>query len=148
MCELDLCGFGDVNSAPRAKEQPLNWKPYLVVVFAYCAGLLVLMSLPFLGLYAPSEPFEDVYFPYFLISGPLVAFAGYSAGCSAGPLVSRYFSHEVASNLVIVVIPGFVDMLVGSVQWALVVALIRAGRFILHRRKGKKKGQRYISGDP
>ena len=64
--------------------EPSALRNYITVVVVYAAAMLALGLLPALGLYFPKFPYEDVYFPYFIVSGPVVWFAGglVEVGCS------------------------------------------------------------------
>ncbi len=110
-----------------------QWRFYGLVAFVNCSIITIFMMAYFVGIYAPSPPYDDVYFPYFLVSGPIVWLAGMRIGDLLYQPLLRVFSNRISSDICIVIIPGIVNMILGSLQWMAVVAVFRWFKSTLNR---------------
>lgn len=96
----------------------------IAVVAAYGASIFVLGLLPALGLYHPKFPYEDIYFPYFLVAGPVVWAIGASGAAHCATTVKALLPPPAAGWMLVIVLPGLFDFLLGSLQWIAIVLLV------------------------
>ena len=106
---------------------------YVAVVGLYGAIIFAIGLLPSLGLYFPKFPYEDVYIPYLFVAGPVVFAAGYWAEAHCWAAAGTLLTPWAAGWVCIVVVPGVVDFVLGSLQWIAVAMLARVA-FGLARR--------------
>ncbi len=110
-------------------------RTYVAVVGVYGVTLFAIGLLPVVGLYFPKFPYEDVYFPYLFVTGPGVFAAGYWAEAHCWATARAFLSPRAASWLCIVVVPGIVDFVLGSLQWVAIAILVRAACARARRRR-------------
>lgn len=111
-------------------------RTYLALVAVYGAAIIALGMLPAFGLYFPKFPYQDVYIPYLFVAGPAVFVAGYWAEAHCCVTVSALLPPRAAGWVCVVVVPGIVDFVLGSVQWVLIAALVRKMSSIGRHRGG------------
>ena len=100
-------------------------RTYTAVVTVYGAAIIAVGLLPALGLYYPKFPYEDVYFPYLFVAGPVVWAAGGWAEIHCYSTVVALVPPRAAGWILVIVVPGVVDFVLGSLQWIAVTMLVR-----------------------
>jgi hypothetical protein len=89
-------------------------------VALHSAQVATVAAAVLLGVYRPKGPYESEFcVPYFFVSGPVVAFASVVAAQWAADAVPQ--SRAWPGTVIIVVIPGLLDLILGGAQWYMVV---------------------------
>lgn len=96
----------------------------VVIIFlslAYCAGL-----------FTTAPPYDDIYFPFMIVSGPIVFIAGQWVTVYMNDFVFATFPYNTASNIIICVIPASVHIVCVALQLLVMLYLVR--RWLPQRR--------------
>jgi hypothetical protein len=116
--------FGPSLEAILRRYFTLPW----IVVAIHTTALIAAALSYFLRWIDCPPPFDDIYPPYFFISGPASFFVAVfvSEKCSR-PLLSVLTYHH-ASVIAILIVPGLINAVLGGVQWYWITRLFWSPR--------------------
>jgi hypothetical protein len=95
----------------------------IALVLSQAAIILSAMALAPTDIFIPNIPFDDLYVAYFYVPGSHIYVLAYLVSgvvlnfASSG--LHHILSHHLASIVAIVVLPGAVGLIIGTVQWFL-----------------------------
>jgi hypothetical protein len=94
------------------------------LVFSHTALLLLCVALYPTGMFVADIPFDDLYLAYFLFPGTHISFL---ADKLVEPLSAFLFAHlssHDASVAGVILLPGFIGLAVGGLQWYFIGRLV------------------------
>ncbi len=95
------------------------------VAWLYSGLVVALALLHIVGLYIPKTAEEgEFYFPYMFVSGPFVWFAALKLTLHTKLALSLHLERPLGPLLWVVIVPGVYNIILGSVQWYLITALV------------------------
>jgi hypothetical protein len=94
-----------------------NLRFSLIVVAIHTLTLLAAGIAGWTGWYKPPPIYDDVFRPYLFISGPISFYFSLLISHAFYTVCIRNFSIRVASILLIWVLPGFFNAVLGGIQW-------------------------------
>lgn len=95
------------------------------LAISHAAIVLGCMALYPTDIFCPPGPYDDVYYSYMFVPGLHIAWLGENVAFAFWPKLQTMMSFHAASLLCIVVIPGFVCLVLGTLQWYLIGLLWR-----------------------
>ena len=106
-------------------SEPMKITPSRIAAI-YSAVVVALAMLHIVGIYVPKTHEEgEFYFPYLVVSGPLVWMIALKMSFLTELAFSPYLQKPLDPVTWIVIIPGLFNIILGSLQWYLVAALIQ-----------------------
>lgn len=97
-------------------------KTRIIVVLIFIVIQLSAAILYYAGVYVPEPPYCDVYYmPFILASGPFVCFASIKASA----FVEGIPPFPLAPHVAIIIVPGLFNIVLGSLQWYLIVRFLQ-----------------------
>lgn len=99
-----------------------RWVPLLVVVL-HTVAITIAGVAGWAGWHRPAPFYDDLFTPYLFISGPISFYLSYVLSRAFyGPCVGA-FPLRVASILVIYVLPGLFNAVLGGLQWFVIAKI-------------------------
>lgn len=112
------------------KEHFINLSLAGKLVTIHSAIILLAILLYPTEIFFLDKPFDDLYPIYFFVPGIHICWLGGQVSRIVQAFLFSIYSPHTASILGIVIIPGFVGLVVGGVQWYLIGKIIC--RFVRH----------------
>lgn len=92
----------------------------IALVLSQATIILCAMALAPTDIFTPNIPLDDLYVAYFYVPGPHIYVLAYLVSNFASSGVLHTFPYRLASIMGIVVLPGFVGLTIGALQWFLI----------------------------
>jgi hypothetical protein len=104
----------------RATHQLCQWRWLLLCSYCFWQILTIIIAPIVLLIVGEDGGYGDVYFPYMIMPGTHIYFPAAWVGRLVFPQLLSMFSQFTASVISVVILPGMVSLLVGSLQWYLI----------------------------
>ncbi len=109
----------------------------LKIAISYMSIIITLALAFFMKFYIPSPGLEgEIYIPYLYVSGPVVWIVSNMLSIKLVKGIEFITGYDVGSVVAIVIIPGILNWILGSMQWYYIVKLIT---HLLKRHKTNQK---------
>ena len=107
----------------------LNRRLSMSTILIAVHGVTVLATVvpSFFGMGGGEFPFDDIYIPYFVYPGPMLAYVNSQISHLFWPWLQTAAGYHEGSYLCIVAIPALLNILLGSLFWMLAGRLFERG---------------------
>lgn len=89
------------------------------IAVGYICSIIILAMGYFIGFYSPSPGTieDEIYFPYFFVSGPIVFVMASMASVYTIQFIEMLFNYHVSFLTETIIVTGLFHIVFGSIQW-------------------------------